>query len=135
MNENQSTKKVQFCRVFTTAESTADEGKNCARAGAVFVFVAPLVSTTAALAATNTLTTTTVSSGSSPNLLIGGGGGTTYSNGPATYGSNNLYLYVERIYDLSRFGPLSFCASDTPLVATIIDDAAAYLVGGSERSP
>ncbi len=134
MNENQSIRKEQFCRVFTTAESTADEGKNCARAGAVFVFVAPLVSTTAALAATNTLTTTTVSSGSSPNLLIGGGGGTTYSNGPATYGSNNLYLYVESSYDLSRFGPPSFCASDTPLVAPVIDDDASCLVGGSERS-
>ena len=112
MNENQSIRKEQFCRVFTTAESTADEGKNCARAGAVFVFVAPLVSATAALAATNTLTTTTVSSGSSPNLPIGGGGGTTYdySSTSATtpYGNHACW---ESSYEMARYGPINFCST------------------------
>ncbi|WP_201732059.1 hypothetical protein [Acidithrix sp. C25] len=64
-----------------------------------------------------------------PNLLIGGGG-TTYFSGPATYGPNNLHLCTETNYDLARFGPVSFCASDVPLVKLLVEAGGACLFAG-----
>ncbi len=67
----------------------------------------------------------------SPTYVVGpGGSGTTYFSGPATYGPDNLHLCTESSYDLGRYGPVSFCASDVPLAVTLVEDGLACLIGG-----
>ena len=66
-----------------------------------------------------------------PGYVVGpGGSGTTYFSGPATYGPDNLHLCTESSYDLGRYGPVSFCASDVPLAVTLVEDGLACLIGG-----
>ena len=66
-----------------------------------------------------------------PTYVVGPvGSGTTYFSGSATYGPDNLHLCTESSYDLARFGPVSFCASDVPLVKLIVEASAACLFGG-----
>ena len=68
---------------------------------------------------------------STPTYVVGpGGSGTTYFSGPATYGPDSLHLCTESSYDLARFGSLSFCASDVPLVKLIVEASGACLFGG-----
>ena len=65
-----------------------------------------------------------------PGYTVGpGGGGAFYYSGPATLGPSNLHLCTENSYDLGRYGPVSFCSSDVPLVKEILEAGGACLIG------
>jgi len=68
---------------------------------------------------------------SQPELLVGGpgGAGANYFSGPGTQGPDGLHLCTESAYDWGRYGPVSFCSVDVPLVKVIVTAAGYCLFG------
>ena len=73
---------------------------------------------------------------SQPELLVGGprGAGANYFSGPGTQGPDGLHLCTESAYDWGRYGPVSFCSVDVPLVKVIVTAAGYCLFGGTSAA-
>jgi hypothetical protein len=67
-----------------------------------------------------------------PSLIIGGGGGGGwYFSGPATYLPYSLHGCTETSYDLSRFGPIDFCASGGTMAISAAAGIGVCIVSGA----